>query len=314
MNTRSNNVLVGIFVLLMLGVFIAGVLWLSAGGPPRDYDYYLSYMTESVSGLSVDAAVKYKGVDIGRVREIKLDPENPERVRLLLMVLEGTPIKVDTVATLELQGLTGLAEINLTGGSKDSAQLTRGDDQYPVIPSRPSLLVRLDDTLSELLGNLTETSARLNALLNEENRAALGTILKNVDMTTAALAKESNDMEGVIADAKETLKNFRRTSRRLPRLIEKFQASAEALERMAIAMEETGVTLSETGVALKQTVETSGQDIERFTRTAMPEATLLVSELRQTAENLRRMSDILERDPSALLFGGPPQEPGPGER
>lgn len=314
MNTRSNNVLVGIFVLLLLGVFIAGVLWLGAGGPPRDYDYYLSYMTESVSGLGVDAAVKYKGVDIGRVREIKLDPENPEQVRLLLMVLEGTPIKVDTVATLELQGLTGLAEINLTGGSRDSARLAKSDDVYPVIPSRPSLLVRLDDSMSELLGNFIETSARLNALMNDDNRAALGAIMKNVEQTTAALAAESQDLEGVIVDAKATLKNIRRTSEELPALVKNFQASAEALERMANSMERTSGTLSETGVALRETVEASGQDLERFTRTAMPEATVLVTELRQTAENLRKMSETLERDPSALLFGGPKREPGPGER
>lgn len=313
MNTRTNNVLVGLFVLVLLGALIAGVLWLSAGGPPRDYDYYLTYMTESVSGLSVDAAVKYKGVNIGRVREIKLNPENPEEVRLLLMVLRGTPVKEDTVATLELQGLTGLANINLTGGSRNSAPLAKGQDEYPVIPSRPSLLVRLDDTLSELVGNLIETSASLNALLNEENRSALSATLKNVQVTTTSLAAESRSLEGIVGDARAALENVRITSERLPAVIEKFQMSAEALERMANALAETSGTLSDTGIALKRTVESSGRDIQRFTSVAMPEASVLVTELRQTAENLRKMSELLERDPSVLLYGGPPQEPGPGE-
>ena len=82
---------------------------------------------------------------------------------------------------------------------------------------------------------------------------------------------------------------------------------------MASAMEQTSGTLNETGRAVKKTVEASGRDFEHFTRTAMPEATVLVTELRQTAENLRRMSELLERDPSVLLYGGPDQEPGPGE-
>lgn len=314
MNTRTNNVLVGLFVLFLLGTLIAGVLWLSAGGPPRDYDYYLSFMTESVSGLSVDAAVKYKGVNVGRVREINLNPENPQEVRLLLMVQEGTPVVEDTVATLELQGLTGLANINLSGGSKGSRPLAKGDHEWPVIPSRPSLLVRLDDTLSELIGNLIETSANLNALTNEENRAALTATLKNVERTTAAMAGESVDLRGLVGEAHATLKNMRVASERVPAVIERFQASADALEKMANTLAATSGTLNETGIALRQTVETSGRDIQRFTSVAMPEAGVLVTELRQTAENLRRMSELLERDPSVLLYGGPPQDPGPGER
>lgn len=314
MNTRTNNVLVGLFVLFLLGALIAGVLWLSAGGPPRDYDYYLSYMTESVSGLSVDAAVKYKGVNVGRVRDIRLNPENPQEVRLLLMVQQGTPVVEDTVATLELQGLTGLANINLSGGSKDSKPLTKGADEYPVIPSRPSLLVRLDDTLSELIGNLIQTSANLNALTSEENRVALSATLKHVERTTAAMANESVDLQGLVAEAQATLKNMRIASERVPAVIERFQASANALENMANTLAATSGTLNETGIALRHTVENSGRDLQRFTSVAMPEAGVLVTELRQTAENLRRMSELLERDPSVLLYGGPPQDPGPGER
>ncbi len=314
MNTRTNNVLVGLFVLLLLGALIAGVLWLSAGGPPRDYDYYLTYMTESVSGLSVDAAVKYKGVNVGRVREIKLNPENPEEVRLLLMVLQGTPIREDTVATLELQGLTGLANINLTGGGRDSAALRKGDDEYPVIPSRPSLLVRMDDTLSELLGNLIQTSARFNQLMSEENRRAVSATLKSVEKTTAAMAEESSDLRGVVDDARATLANIRRSSEKIPAVIDRFQSSADALENMANTLARTSEALSRTGNALQQTVESSGKDIQYFTGAALPEANVLVAELRQTAENLRRMSELLERDPSVLLYGGPPREPGPGEQ
>ncbi|MBT8144250.1 MAG: MCE family protein, partial [Gammaproteobacteria bacterium] len=150
MTPKSSYVLVGLFVLLLGVALIAGVLWLSTGGPPKDYEFYLVYMTESVSGLSMDAPVKYKGVSVGRVRDIRLNPENPEEVRILLVVLEGTPINAETRATLEVQGLTGVAHVNLSGGGPDSAPLLKDrNEPYPVIESKPSLLVRLDDTVSE---------------------------------------------------------------------------------------------------------------------------------------------------------------------
>jgi len=91
MAQKSSFVLVGLFVLVLGIGLVAGILWLTTGGPPKDYDYYRVYMTESVSGLSVDAAVKYKGVNVGRVRDISLDPENPEQVRILLGWLGATP-------------------------------------------------------------------------------------------------------------------------------------------------------------------------------------------------------------------------------
>ena len=96
MTPKSSYVLVGLFVLLLGIAMIAGILWLSTGGPPEEHDFYLSYMTESVSGLNVDAPVTYKGVDVGRVRDIRLNPENPEEVRLLLDSFE---------AKLELVGM-----------------------------------------------------------------------------------------------------------------------------------------------------------------------------------------------------------------
>ncbi|MEM9058808.1 MAG: MlaD family protein, partial [Pseudomonadota bacterium] len=105
MNSKLSYVLAGLFVVALGLALIAGVLWLTTGGPPKDYDLYRVYMTESVSGLSIDAPVKYKGVNRGRVQFVGLDPDNPERVRLELLVLKGTPITADTVATLEVQGL-----------------------------------------------------------------------------------------------------------------------------------------------------------------------------------------------------------------
>ena len=124
METKVNYAIVGAFVLLLSGAIVAGVLWISSGRTERkDYDTYLAYFTESISGLNEHAPVKYKGVAVGSVREIALDPTDPQRVRLVLAIERGVPIKEDTVAVLSVQGLTGIAFLDLGGGSRESPLL-----------------------------------------------------------------------------------------------------------------------------------------------------------------------------------------------
>ncbi len=311
---KTSYVLVGLFVLLLSAAFIAALLWLTTGGPPKDYDFYVVYMTESVSGLNIDAPVKYKGVNVGRVRDIRLDPDNPEQVRVLLVVLEGTPVKRDTVATLAVQGLTGLAHLDLSGGSRDAPPLEpeEGED-YAVIPSRPSLLVRLDDTVSTLLGNLIETSSRLNEVLREDNQEAIAGILENTREMTGQLASRGAELEGLIREMNAIVSNARRASERLPDLVGQFDQTASALEKMADSLASAGETLEASSTELQETITTSGADLRRFTGTALPEATNLVVELRDTAVSLRRISESIEADPSQILFGAPEPQPGPGE-
>ena len=185
MNGKTNYVLIGVFVLLLTLTFISVILWLSAGGTGRVYKEYLVYMKESVSGLSRDNVVKYHGVDVGRVREIGLDPLRAGEVRLLLQIDEDTVLREDTVATLETQGLTGLAFINLTGGSAASPQLqARPGEKYPVIESRRSTWGRLDRAVEELVSNLIDVSKLLKVVLSEENKQSLTRTLAHLDNLT----------------------------------------------------------------------------------------------------------------------------------
>src|SRR4029079_3824736 len=114
------------FVLVLGAALIAGVLWLASGGAwQQKYDLYLAVSDESVAGLSLSAPVKYNGVDVGKVREIRLAQDNPERVILLFAIERGTPIKEDTEAVLKIQGLTGIAYVELSGGAREPPLLRR---------------------------------------------------------------------------------------------------------------------------------------------------------------------------------------------
>jgi phospholipid/cholesterol/gamma-HCH transport system substrate-binding protein len=149
MEPKVNYLLAGSFVVVLGLIALGLVVWLGKADYRGVYNRYETYMRQSVSGLSVNSTVKYRGVDVGRVKDISLNPKNTEEVRLTLDILQGTPIKTDTVATLQTQGLTGLATLNLEGGSREAPSLViEPGQEYPIIQSRPSLFFRLDMALS----------------------------------------------------------------------------------------------------------------------------------------------------------------------
>jgi len=177
MEEKVNLAVVGIFVLVLSTALIGSVLWLSSGKSyGTSYDIYQTYMKESVAGLNLKAPVRYRGVEVGRVQKIALAPGNVEQVQLTLAIERGTPIKVDTVAVLSTQGVTGIAFVDLTGGSRDSPELkAEPDAPYPVIRSGPSLMVRLDASLidaSRTLKNAANLSEELPLLIKRIQRSA----------------------------------------------------------------------------------------------------------------------------------------------
>lgn len=308
MNSRTSYTLVGLFVIVLGVGFVAALLWLGSGSAGGRFETYEVYTTESVAGLSRDGVVKYRGVDVGHVREITLAPDNPEQVRLLLQIQEGTPIKEDTVATLEMRGLTGLAYVNLSGGSKGAAKLTAAQGApYPRIPSRPSIWGRLDQNFGALLENLVEASHDLRAWLNEENRELLIETLRHLEQLSGTLAGRSDSVDRALQDLAQTLHNARAGSEQMPELVAELGRGAKAFEQMA-------KTLQQTGSDLQKTISARDRDLQRFTNNTLPEASAMVTDLRQTAANLLLLSERLKRDPSIILRGTPPGPLGPGEQ
>lgn len=278
MESKVNLAAVGLFVLILGALLIGGVLWLSGGKSyGKSYDTYLVYMSESVSGLNLDAPVRYRGVQVGRVKRIELAPGNVEQVKLTLDIESGTPVKQDTVAVLQSQGLTGIAHVDLSGGGRDSPQLKPGPgEEYPVIRTGPSLMLRLDNAVTALLTNLNRSSENINALLDQENRTALRHTLANLERLSGALAGAE-----------------------LPQLLQRLQRSADAFDRMANEAARAGASTADTA--------------DRVRAEALPEARQAIAELRELTASLRRFSDALERNPGMLLQGRENVKPGPGE-
>jgi phospholipid/cholesterol/gamma-HCH transport system substrate-binding protein len=296
-----NYTLVGTFVLFLGGVLVAGALWLASGGAfQKKYDNYLAVEDESVAGLNLNAPVKYLGVDIGKVVDIRLDAANPQRVILRFAIERGVPIKDDTVAVLKTQGLTGITYVELSGGAQNAPLLVAKDgNAYPLIRTKPSLSARLENVLSSVLGKLDSTSSHINAVLGEENQAAFKSALADIAQVARTLAEHKAAIGSGIDHAALA------SSRAVPAI--------ERIERAAQSIETMGHEVAHTSARAGQTVTSIGADVQRFTAETLPELERLLGELNVLSTSLRRLTEQTESNPSSLLFGRKSVPDGPGE-
>ena len=303
-----NYALVGAFVLVLSVVLIGVVLWLAAGGAfQTKYDLYLAIEDESVSGLNLNAPVKYNGVDVGKVRQIHLDPANPERVILMFAIERGTPIKVDTVAVLKIQGLTGIAYVELSGGARDAPPLrVLAGNEYPVIRTKPSLSARLENVLTNVLAKLDSTSNHINAILSDENQAAFKSALADIATVAHTIAARKNTIDTGMANAARTFETASRAAEQFGPVIERIGRSAEAVEKMG---NEAALASASAG----KTVDAVGADVKRFTAETLPEVERLLGEMSVLATSLRRLSEKIEGSPGGILLGRRAVPSGPGE-
>ncbi len=297
MENNVNYVAVGAFVLFLGAALVVCILWLASGGATRKaFDLYRAIEDESVSGLNLNAPVKYNGVEVGHVRQIQLDPDNPERVNLLFAIEQDTVIKEDTVAMLKTQGLTGIAYIELSGGSPASLPLRPVEgSQFPVIRTKPSLSARLENVLSNVLAKVDSTSDNINAILGAENQAAFKSALADIAVVAHTLAARKDDIDSGLIKASQATEQIGPVITRIGR-------SAEAIEKMGNEVANAG-----------KTVRAVGTNVERFSAETLPELERLLTGLQTLSASLRRLSEQTERNPAGLLFGRMPVPAGPGE-
>lgn len=307
MEPRVHYVIVGLFMLLLGTATVGFSLWLAFGDATYETRTYRIYMTESVAGLFVDAPVKYRGVQIGRVRELSIDPDNPERVSVTVAIDAAVRIKEDTVATLAVQGVTGIASIDLSGGGRDSPELKPPPGEpYPVIQPGQSLFTRVDAAVSELIGNLNRVATDLHALLTPQTRERFTHILVNVDELTTTLAAQRTTLDEGIVAFSEFSRNAADASAQLPQLLSRVETAVTSLQDLA-----DDIALTTRGVRTQ--LQAGGDSLQTLGGRTLPEVDSLLVEMRQLTASFQRLSDRLEEDPRAILYGPQLDPPGPGE-
>ena len=307
METRASYVLVGSFVVVFVAGLVVAVLWFAQVQFREQLSYYDIYFTGSVTGLTPGSTVRYNGIPVGRVEEIKLDPADPSRVRVTVELQVGTGIKSDTVAALELQGLAGGTFVNLTGGTRAAEPLTRQPgERYPVIASRQSGLQRVVTSAPEVLARFIELADRLSDVLNDQNRQALSATLDNLRRITAAAANHSGDLDSAIADGAQTLHGLRTTldsANAILAALKGLISSDGGAQATLRSLDETSRRFADLAQRLDKLVADNEPQLHDFSRGGLSGLQQLIQESQLLVTQLGRIADSIERDPSRFIYG-----------
>ncbi|MGH6900296.1 MAG: MlaD family protein [Geminicoccaceae bacterium] len=314
MEIRASYLIVGATVLALLAGLAAFGMWLVRADVDRDVARYEIAFSGSVSGLPQGGQVLYRGIPVGRVAEIRIDPDDVEAVLVAVEINRDTPIKEDTIATLEFQGLTGIAYVQLRGGTQASALLDPDAEPTPRIPSRRSAVERLFESTPELLTQAVALVDRLSLLLTDANLEAVAGTLRNVETVTATLAARSDSIDAALAGAAEMTGTIQETSKEVKDLARDLRQLAGRVDRqvegvsgdlVATLAELQGAAASLTGAAgqLEQILGQLEQPVDDFAATGLYEFTQLIGETRLLVAALSRITKEFERDPAGFLIG-----------
>jgi len=318
MENRSNNVIVGSIALAMvIGIFLM-VMWL-ARFSGRDNQEFDILFRQSVSGLAIGSPVAFNGVPVGKITQIRIPPDKPQLVRVRISVDGDVPVLKGTTAAVEGVGFTGVSQIQLSGATEGAAPITEpGPYGAPLIPPRSGGLGELLNTAPEVLNNVARLTERLNDLLKDENRAALGGILKNTEVTTAALAKSAPDLAAVIAESRATVAAAAATLQRIEALAGSGQTLVDGELRPLAADLRRATTKAEATLDKVDAIAASAQPgVQQLSNQTLPEVTQLIRELRETTARLGAIAAKLDEDPAGALLGGrtlPEYQPQRGEK
>lgn len=325
METRANHLLIGSFVLLVLAAGFGFVIWLAKVEIDREFAYYRIIFDGAVSGLSVGGDVRYNGIPVGIVTEITIDPDDPSLVDVIIEVGSNTPIRTDTVASLEVQGITGVSFVQLSGGSPQSPILEATDDELPVIASIPSPLQELFAGAPELINRVIILVERLSLIVNQENRAAIGNIINNISALSDRIAGRGEEFEGIIV-------NMNALSGDLNTMVVKLNGLIDTLDRVAAGADDTlavarGTLTTVDAVIdndlpplftdvraaagsidrLSRQIETylikHEAELDLFASQGVVEFTRLIEDARLLVASTSRLLEDLESDPRQFLFG-----------
>lgn len=322
MEIRANYLVVGGFVLVLVAGMVAFVLWLAKIQFDEEFARYDVRFSGNVTGLRMGSSVSYRGIPVGEVIDVGIDPERIQEVVVTIEVPANTPVLEDTVATLQLQGITGAVDVLLTGGTQGAQPLAaKTGEKYPVISSRQSGLQQVFEGAPELVASLNVLVARATAIMGPENQRTLGETLDNLSVFTAALADRSDDIQLLLNDAAGTMANLRDATAALERLANQLsvssQSTLEAIEEAADVVADNREEISALVADMRQTagaftdmaneIEVLVSDVRPplrdFSNGALYELSSLFTEARELIDGLNRVTTEVERDPARFLFG-----------
>lgn len=295
----DRNFAVGLFVSIAIAAFVIFVLWLTGRSGQEAMTRYTLLFDQDVTGLAVGGQVKYMGMNVGSVIHMDLDKSDGVRVQVDIEILETTPVDRGTYASLASQALTGVAVVNLASEPGQHAPLPEPPrDEYPRIPVREVGFAAVMASAPEIVNKLDVLLTRAGEMLNDENRAAVGSALENVETLSAALAGSGDSLAALPQELRGTLVEVQATVERLRAMVENLQPGVD--QALANLNRSTENLASLTG-RIDGLLRRHEQDMSYFVEEGLGEAPELLRDTRQAVRDLEKLLEELQDDPSQLV-------------
>jgi phospholipid/cholesterol/gamma-HCH transport system substrate-binding protein len=315
METRAHHLLIGSFMLAFLVAIVAFVLWLAKTEVDREVARYNIYFSGSVAGLGVGGDVRFNGIKVGSVSQILIDREDTSRVRVIAEVSADTPIRADSEATLQLQGITGVSFVQISPGSREAAVLPvvagRDMSKYPTIRSKPSAIEALFEAAPDLV-------TRAAQVLSDENLKNLGGFIADLRSLSQTLVQRQDAIAGAVDSFSKTSQDIAKAAAAAEQIatkLDRVMDQAEGtLSNVNQILQGDGVAaaqdarkamaqLNELLSVLNVLVEENRVPLNAMTTDGFGEFRRLMAETRILVASLARVAQRLEDNPSAVLFG-----------
>jgi phospholipid/cholesterol/gamma-HCH transport system substrate-binding protein len=314
METRASYILVGSFVLALVAALVGVAVWIAGVEFDKAPAKYMTYFTGDVTGLGVGSAVRYRGVPVGSVSEIRLDPQNVERVQVVMEVSIDTPIKEDTVAQLALQGITGVAFIQLTGGTRTAARLSAGKGKMPIVTSKQSALQEVLGKLPQVVEKAVVVADRISDLFNKQNLDAISATLANLENFTNSLGSKKGELQLLLRDGREAANSLtfaindiraatNKFGKRVAPFMDKSEQTMTKLQATMADIRQAATTINRIAASAQGLVDDNRGPIRDFSQSGLYEFSQFISEARVLVDSLTRLTNRIERDPTHFLFG-----------
>ena len=300
MENKAHALIAGVFVVVVTALLALLAIWLTRDNVQRHL--YEMSTSQTISGLQPQAAVRFRGVPVGKVESIGFDEKVKGNVLIVVSIDRAAPVTASTFAAVASQGVTGLGFIQLDDNGESTQRLTPNDDDPPRIPLQPSTLDKLLKQSQTIFVQAEQATTRLNQVLSDENQKAVNVAVTQLAEAAGSINRVAKGLEPTVAalpaltrDSTATLLAVKNASTQVAATAERLNAKGGALDK-----------LTQGGTALAAGIET-------FSAATLPKLSEVADETARTMRQLRRTVSGVDDNPQSLIFGNGPRQPGPGE-
>jgi phospholipid/cholesterol/gamma-HCH transport system substrate-binding protein len=305
METRANYLIIGVFVLSVLGLLLGFIYWMNSDASgPQGKNYYVMF-DGSVQGLTEASPVLFNGIRFGAVSSIELVPEDTRKVRVLIAVRNETPVRTNSRARISQQGLAGFVAMEITPGTPDAPMLqATANEKYPVIHADPGAGGSLLAGVSDAAGQASALMTRLNNLV-ANNEDSFHSTIKNLESFSAAMAGSKDDAAALIHDLRTLTGRLNEISTKIDAAVDRIAgAASDNPDSVVSQVQQAAISFRQLADKLDKTLGDKSAALTAQAERSLREFELFMKDGRRLADSLDRVVGKVERNPTGFLLGG----------